>query len=593
MKTHASLLLVALSALGATQDRPPIKYDAGAIQALADRMNKLTSTNWQDGFAFGQELAELPSPLGYQILRDNWTKGASIEARKQMFKGFVFENHPDSLLVLNLGMNDPHLSMQAWSMSYLRSLFLVDFSTDFSKYAPWFDKMRALPLKQVRQKSIEAGLDAVLATPDERLDKAAQSMAQSLNGNPVKGYPKMAPLIDRLIDAPSSGVGGVTLAAQLLASDALPREATEKDALRLLDRKEMVQSGEALKSLIKLQIPALMDRLFPFVKTVAPGETGNVYVLADALLASEDPRTIPFLIDLMPNLKTEMAQMVHSALINNLGVQAGNQVDPAWWRDWLQNNQSRLHARFDESKLPSFKVDAVPTAQYIPDADDVKAIPSASFLVGEDPKKRYFVSGKIEPGKTKNVLVVMPGGDGSPEFHPFIKRIQMNVLDENWIVVQPIAPRWDNNGDRVVWPSEGVPYAAAKFPMETFLDGMFDELRTRHKLNVGKTYMLGWSSSGPAIYSYAAHGKHTIDGAFVAMAVFNPGFFGDAKTLNVKRFYLLHSPQDFIKMSHPEAAKAKLEAMKIPVTLTTYEGGHGWHGPVFDMIARGMDFLKG
>lgn len=592
MKTHASLLLAALSVLTVAQERPPIKYDEGAIREIGGRMDKLVSKNWQDGFAFGQELAELPSPLGYQIMRDHWNGGASLEGRKQMFKGFVFDKHPDTLLVLNLGMRDPHRSMQSWSMAYLKSEYLVDFSMDFSSYGPWFESVKALPPKEVRNKSLTMLYEALLTVPDDRLEGAAMGAAQTLQNAPPGSYAKADALVNRLIDSPGAGPNSAALAATLLAKGFLPKDGAVKASLRLLDKPTTLANPVALRAIAEMDAPKLRGRFMEVAKIKATDHTEGLISMVDALLQSEDPATIPFVIGLIPSLEPDMAREMSSTLANNLGVPAGAAWDAAGWQAWLEKNRDRFTMKSDPKLLPSFKIDAVPTAQYIPDAEDVKAIPSASFLVGEDPKKRYLVSGKIEPGKPKNVLVVMPGGDGSPDFHPFVKRIQMNVLDENWIVVQPIAPRWDNNEDRVVWPSEGVPYAAAKFPMESFLDGMFDELRTRHKLNVGKTYMLGWSSSGPAIYSYAAHGKHTIDGAFVAMAVFNPEFFGDAKTLAVKRFYLLHSPQDFIKMSHPEAAKAKLESMKIPVTLTTYEGGHGWHGPVFDMIAQGMDFLK-
>ena len=65
----------------------------------------------------------------------------------------------------------------------------------------------------------------------------------------------------------------------------------------------------------------------------------------------------------------------------------------------------------------------------------------------------------------------------------------------------------------------------------------------------------------------------------------------DAHALTVKRFYLLHSPQDFIKMDQPLSAKAALENLKVPVALDTYEGGHGWHGPVFQMILKGLQNL--
>ncbi|RYG38831.1 hypothetical protein EON81_02560 [bacterium] len=593
MKTRFSLPLLALSALAIAQERPPIKYDEGQIQALAARMNKLVSKNWQEGFAFGQELAELPSPLGYQILRDNWNKGASLDARKQMFKGFVFDTHPDALLVLNLGMRDPHLSMQMWSMSYLKMMFMKDFTSDFAAYSAWFYEMKALPTKEIKQRSVRATMDGLLTVPDTELGAAAERAVQAFSNAAIAPYPKMADLVDRLIDSPTAGLSGMRLAAVLLASNNLPPAETTKRALRLMDRKEILQSPEALDSLMDLGTPALLDRSLEILRAKVASKTDNTYGFIGAMLDAGDPRVVPLVIELMADASPETLQEMTNALRNNIGVQPPDPVTADAWKTWLVANRSRFEMKFDEKALPSFKIDAVPTLEYIPDGDDVKDIPSAAFLVGNDPMKRYFISGKMEPGKPKNVLIVMPGGPGTPEFHPFVKRIQKNVLGEDWIVVQPIAPMWDNAKERVVWPSAASPYPPAKFTMETFLDGMLDELPARHKVKVGKTYMLGWSSSGPAIYSYAGHGKHTIDGAVVAMSVFNPEYFGDAKSLAVKRFYLYHSPEDFIKMSNPEAAKARLESLKIPVALTTYEGGHGWGPGVYDSVAAGLKYLEG
>jgi predicted esterase len=57
-------------------------------------------------------------------------------------------------------------------------------------------------------------------------------------------------------------------------------------------------------------------------------------------------------------------------------------------------------------------------------------------------------------------------------------------------------------------------------------------------------------------------------------------------------FYILHSPQDFIKMRFPEAAQKALSSAGAKVKLTTYQGGHGWHGDPRKMIRTGMTWLE-
>ena len=61
---------------------------------------------------------------------------------------------------------------------------------------------------------------------------------------------------------------------------------------------------------------------------------------------------------------------------------------------------------------------------------DVADIASQDFRIGGDPNKRYFLIGpkgnakKPEPGY--KLLIVLPGGAGTVDFHPFIKRISHN-----------------------------------------------------------------------------------------------------------------------------------------------------------------------
>src|SRR4029453_19329523 len=64
--------------------------------------------------------------------------------------------------------------------------------------------------------------------------------------------------------------------------------------------------------------------------------------------------------------------------------------------------------------------------------DDVADIPSQDLRADRDESKRYFLVGP-HPGDTAakegyGLIVVLPGGDGSAEFHPFVKRIYKNSV---------------------------------------------------------------------------------------------------------------------------------------------------------------------
>jgi predicted esterase len=76
------------------------------------------------------------------------------------------------------------------------------------------------------------------------------------------------------------------------------------------------------------------------------------------------------------------------------------------------------------------------------------------------------------------------------------------------------------------------------------------------------------------------------------MSVFKPEQLPRLENGKGKAFYILHSPQDFIKMSFPESARDQLAAAGAKTKLATYEGGHGWKGDVFGNIRAGMDWLE-
>jgi len=591
MRTRIAMLALALAlgTLSLAQDRPVVKFDASQIKQLSDQMNAMTGSNWQDGFAFGNQLADLPSPVGYMILRDNWNKGASIAERKQMFKGFVFNNHPDMLLVLNLGMRDPDPVMQAWSNEYFKSDFFCDFSDDYDGYLKWFNKNKARSITDVKKSAVRDALDAILSGQSVGIGRRIGAVSNA-KADEIAAYPRAKQLVDKLASAPLDAAGA-DLISKLLISASL----SEADMNGVLDKilAAAVKSDNdpgVLDSLSRAHLSGFSKHLMPLATDLAlTGAVQRSDVFA-ALLSSGDPSAIPFVIDLLAKANKVEVPAIAMALNRTLGFDEDH-PDPSWWQGWWARNKLRYQAPPD-SDLPSFKIDALATADYIPDSDDVKDITDQSFLVGGDQMKRYIVSGKIDSSKTQDLLIVMPGGEGSIDFHPFVKRVFKHELNDNWILAQPVAPKWTNDENRVVWPSVNSPYEPAKFMMEDFLDGMIDELGTKGHAKIGKIYMLCWSSSGPSVYSYLANGKHEIEGAFIAMSIFNQGLIKGAKDLHVKRVFLLHSPDDaLIPIVQAEEGRDELTRLGISVKMETYPGGHGWRGSVWELMDKGFAFL--
>jgi predicted esterase len=229
---------------------------------------------------------------------------------------------------------------------------------------------------------------------------------------------------------------------------------------------------------------------------------------------------------------------------------------------------------------------------------DVADVPAKELHAGNDDRKRYFLVGPAEAAKAPaegfRLLIVLPGGDGSADFNPFIRRIYKNVLNERWLIAQLVAPEWDTNQfRRVVWPTAGLSYPAAEFTTEEFIDAVVADVKKRVKGDSRRVFLLGWSSGGPPCYAATARPRSPVTGAIVAMSVFRPNQLPDLNHVKGKVFYLLQSPDDLVtRFQFAQAAEKALDAAGAKVHLQRYEGGHGWQGDVWTMIGDGVRWLE-
>jgi predicted esterase len=231
------------------------------------------------------------------------------------------------------------------------------------------------------------------------------------------------------------------------------------------------------------------------------------------------------------------------------------------------------------------------------DDDDIKDVPSQDLRAGKDEKKRYFLIGPAKDAKAPangfGLVVVMPGGPGSADFHPFVKRIYKNAIPEGYIVAQPVAVKW-NDKQEIVWPTakDKDKIEGLKFTTEEFVDAVIDDVASKHKLDPAKVFTLSWSSSGPAAYPISLTNAK-VRGSFVAMSVFRPDWFPPLEKAKGHAYYLYHSESDSVcpyKMA--EQAETDLTKAGAKVRLRDYAGGHGWHGPMYDDIREGIEWLE-
>jgi len=94
------------------------------------------------------------------------------------------------------------------------------------------------------------------------------------------------------------------------------------------------------------------------------------------------------------------------------------------------------------------------------------------------PKQQYYLIGAADDaakGKPRGLLVVMPGGDGSADFHAFVGSIR-KALPKDYLVAQLVAVPSDDQ-DQVVWPTETLKDKKQDFPTQQFIANVVKEVK--------------------------------------------------------------------------------------------------------------------
>jgi predicted esterase len=226
--------------------------------------------------------------------------------------------------------------------------------------------------------------------------------------------------------------------------------------------------------------------------------------------------------------------------------------------------------------------------------DDVADIPSQDLRAGKDEKKRYFLIGPSKGAKAPEggygLVVVLTGGDGSADFHPFVKRIYKHAIPEGYLAAQPVAVKWSY--EDVTWPTDKSRVKGMTFTTEEFVAAVIDDVAARHTIDPTRVFTLSWSSGGPAAYAVSLTNKR-VTGSLIAMSVFRPDWLPELKAAKGHAYYLYHSPDDRVcPYRMAEQAEKDLAKAGAKVKLVDYRGGHGWRGPLYQDIKAGIGWLE-
>lgn len=318
----------------------------------------------------------------------------------------------------------------------------------------------------------------------------------------------------------------------------------------------------------------------------------------------KDARAVPTLIGLIEadNTHETIYGVGYFGLNPLTGVDYDETHDGAWWRAWWKENRVRFPHEARSLEIPDMtaaiermrRAENERRARAI--AEEFAGLPDQDLTAAENPRMRYFLMGPPDgadaPPGGFGLVLILAGGDGSADFHRFCLRITQNAMPPGFVAAHLVAPVWTDDPNRVVWPTRGLPDSAAEFTTETFITSVVEDIRERLDIDPERVFTLGWSSSGPPLYAMSLEPGTPVTGTFVAMSVFRPEWLPELAAAKGHPYYVLHSPDDWIKLDeHAAVAVRMLGENGANVEFQTYAGGHGWHGDVFANIRRGIDWL--
>ncbi len=336
-------------------------------------------------------------------------------------------------------------------------------------------------------------------------------------------------------------------------------------------------------------------------KAIKAGEVEKMDSIMLRLVMMRAVQGVPTLVAVMVADNTQdTLRPMGEAMSHLAGVQYEKSHDGPWWKSWWETNKGRYKDDAPTGALPQVKMGPKkPGNERVPGGADVDDIPTTNNFVGGDRDKRYIVSGPLPGSKMpeagQKLFIVLPGGDGSADFHPFLKRVLRNSLGNDYLLVQLVARRWQMDTENwIVWPTAQIPVVGMKFKTEEFIEDVIADVKKKHKVDAKSVFICGWSSSGPGIYPYLLGKTKSVTGAFISMAIFNDGLIPQNEgDLNGFPIMIMHSPEDFIPIVQAEKAKDYFQRKGAKVLYQTYSGGHGWRGDIFGYFTTARNFLEG
>lgn len=586
-----------------------------------DRQEAILSLNHADPrtcFSVALEVAGLPPDYGWKLVESSWSRLTNVDARCQMLKAFYYEVpyplrprfHPHLLSVLALGLSDGDEKVRSWARTYLQKVSFRAWESDLEarEAVEYCRKNRDRPILDLVRESIQAWetrtrnlRGGALASELELFDRngslfrdVVEAREEAQAAGLVERFGGWARGLDVEVAKHSLRIlGRLGLGEAELRPIVVPVfDSNRPSAVRAAAFSAL--AGEENRWAVEDLVSEIEELVFR-----RPRDRTVLWAATSALGRIGDRRAIPRLIasiDAAPSYDT-IYGIGYFALTRLTGVEYEESHDGAWWRNWWEENRSRFSAEVAALSVPTLArtdSEAAPSVRDLPDAEDVAHRKAQDRRAGGDESKRYLLIGgdsREAPPEGFAVLLVLPGGDGSVDFHPFVKRLFERCCPAGVLMAQLVAPRWSaDQFEKKVWPTEENPWPGMQFSTEEFAMAVLRDLERDYSVDESAVMTLSWSSGGPAAYAISLASEARVSGSLIAMSVFRPEWIGGIENLD-HSYYLYHSPEDFIPIRMARDARDQLKSRGARVVLEEYEGGHGFRGGCFASLENGLDWL--
>ena len=587
-------------------------------------------------FKVGPELVTLEPNFGLDVVTAAWPELTDYKVKTGLLKAFHFskrlrpKKHPRVLKILHLGMSDKNEKVRQYAAGYVKEYALEDFAGRSQAYTQWYKKYADLEIEEVipsnqlrRCPFVEEKLREIVEEFKKGNLRQVKKLAHKIG---EFRHPYAIPTLIGIIDADNSydtvyGIGYFALSNSVTLGPVTGVEFSpyhdgpwwrrwwDKNKSRFPEYIQQIQIPNLPKTEhgkgyepYPENMDSLQGKLDYIPKALETGGDISLYLSAE-IAKHKDPRAIPYLIGLIVADDTydTVYGVGYYGLSKLTSVPYDKKHDADWWTKWWQEHKSEYPLEIQQINIPDYRKMMIVWKQLKKERarkealKDVADIPSLDLTVNNNRRMRYLLIGAGKnaeaPPKGYNLVVIMPGGGGGANFHPFVRRIYKHALGKSFLVAQPVAFKWHKK-QKIVWPTRIHPTIGQKFATEDFVEAVINDVKKRYKINDRNIFTLSWSSSGPAAYAISLQKNTAVRGSFVAMSVFRRNWLPRLDTAKGHIYYLLHSPQDKIcPFSHAKQAKVDLTAVGALVRLETYKGGHGWRGNLYGNIRNGMTWL--